>query len=312
MKNLTPVIFLVIACYQKVLSRRLNNAKDDNLYFEQFAQPYSISNRAAPFEEWKHGDGDAYSDENEYSWSEEKPSRASQIKIQQCTATCQPNSASQPVCATDGVTYHNLEHLQCFMMCGVDVHIRQMSPCPGHGVPWSGTTAKPIQLPQTTTAATSTTTAATSTTTFNIQQACISSCPATHEYNPVCGSDGVTYDNSGKLMCARWCGKNVQVSRQSPCPKTKSTVEPVSVSTATTPRSVQVRVCMASCRTDPQYDPVCGTNNETFYNLSRLQCAIYCGIDVSLLKSVPCDIKDKSDKENDDEDFDIDIRNKHK
>ncbi|XP_069357951.1 follistatin-like [Maniola hyperantus] len=309
MKNLTPVIFLLIVSYQKVLSRRLKNAIDGNLYYEEFAQPYSISNGPAPYQGSEYDD--AYSDENEYNhriifpavdWSDGIPSLTAKRKIQQCTTTCQPDSASQPVCATDGVTYHNLEHLQCFMRCGVDLHIRQLSPCPG----WSGTTARSIQLPQSTTATTSTTT-------FDNLQDCMSSCPTTPEYNPVCGSDGVTYDNPGKLTCAQWCGKNVQVSRRLPCPKTKSTAQPFS--TSTTPRSIQVRVCMRSCHTDPQYDPVCGTNKETFYNLSRLQCAISCGLDVSLLKPVACHIEQNSGtdgkEENDDEDFDMDIRYKH-
>lgn len=35
---------------------------------------------------------------------------------------------------------------------------------------------------------------------------CITACPVTSEYNPVCGSDRVTYNNPGRLACANMCG----------------------------------------------------------------------------------------------------------
>lgn len=39
---------------------------------------------------------------------------------------------------------------------------------------------------------------------------CLSSlCPTTNEYNPVCGSDNVNYDNQQKLNCANFCGPRV-------------------------------------------------------------------------------------------------------
>lgn len=37
-------------------------------------------------------------------------------------------------------------------------------------------------------------------------RSCIASCPVTSEYNPVCGSDNVTYSNPGRLICAQMCG----------------------------------------------------------------------------------------------------------
>jgi len=36
--------------------------------------------------------------------------------------------------------------------------------------------------------------------------ACLQSCPATSEYNPICGSDSVNYYNENKFNCAINCG----------------------------------------------------------------------------------------------------------
>lgn len=36
---------------------------------------------------------------------------------------------------------------------------------------------------------------------------CVRNCPTTPEYNPVCGSDRVTYNNPGHLHCEQQCGK---------------------------------------------------------------------------------------------------------
>ncbi|XP_013138131.1 PREDICTED: uncharacterized protein LOC106103036 isoform X2 [Papilio polytes] len=49
---------------------------------------------------------------------------------------------------------------------------------------------------------------------------CIANCPVTAEYNPVCGTNNVTYPNPGRLYCAQACGTNVNLLRSSPCPAT--------------------------------------------------------------------------------------------
>ncbi|KAG5883174.1 hypothetical protein JTB14_018191 [Gonioctena quinquepunctata] len=48
---------------------------------------------------------------------------------------------------------------------------------------------------------------------------CVDSCRTTTlaHYNPVCGSNGISYDNRAKLECAARCGTNVQFVRLGTC-----------------------------------------------------------------------------------------------
>ncbi|CAH2230079.1 jg24911 [Pararge aegeria aegeria] len=301
MKNFIPVIFFLIAFEQKVFTRRLANVIDDNaiLYAQSyFSKPYSISNGDGRlYQTWELEDHDTLDDnENDHriifpERGSRTTTRVSQRQTRQCLTSCQPTAEYELVCGTDGVIYQNLEQLQCFMRCGVDVNIHHLAPCSG----WGGTTASPIQ-----------------TSTSTNLQACMSSCPTTSEYSPVCGSDHITYYNHGKMACAQWCGKDVQLIRRTPCPKITTTANNV---ITTTPRSttisISARTCITSCPSTPEYNPVCGTDRQTYFNLSRLQCAINCGVDVSLLKSVACHLEENSaisNKPNDDDNYDIDIR----
>ncbi|XP_045450034.1 uncharacterized protein LOC123658733 [Melitaea cinxia] len=51
----------------------------------------------------------------------------------------------------------------------------------------------------------------------NIDQ-CRRTCPVTSEYNPVCGTNGVTYNNPSRLFCDQFCGVSVTLLRSSRCP----------------------------------------------------------------------------------------------
>ncbi|XP_069677910.1 uncharacterized protein [Periplaneta americana] len=70
---------------------------------------------------------------------------------------------------------------------------------------------------------TTTTPASTATTACN--------CPSTDEFNPVCGSDRVTYSNPGRLKCAQLCGTDVNIKHYGSC---LTTAAPTTSTTPTT------------------------------------------------------------------------------
>ncbi|CAF4951259.1 unnamed protein product [Pieris macdunnoughi] len=105
-------------------------------------------------------------------------------------------------------------------------------------------------------------------------QSCVSSCPVT-PYNPVCGTDDVTYQNIDRLKCVARCGHNIQVKKWSACETKEDS------------RS-NLQSCIKKCPTTPEYLPVCGTDNVTYNNIGRLYCAQNCGARVQLKRSAPC------------------------
>ncbi|XP_054004392.1 four-domain proteases inhibitor-like [Hylaeus anthracinus] len=92
-----------------------------------------------------------------------------------------------------------------------------------NGFVFDGPVSRPSTTMRSSTAAdpmvtTTSTSAPTTTATPDPQlQACIRTCPTTPEYNPVCGTDRVTYDNPGLMSCAAFCGKDVTRSYYGPC-----------------------------------------------------------------------------------------------
>ncbi|KAH8349906.1 hypothetical protein KR084_009154, partial [Drosophila pseudotakahashii] len=56
------------------------------------------------------------------------------------------------------------------------------------------------------------TTTARPTTQSPLFYACLQSCAATSEYNPICGSDNVSYYNENRFNCALRCGNSKKVN----------------------------------------------------------------------------------------------------
>lgn len=159
--------------------------------------------------------------------------------------------------------------MECEQQCGVDVQIQSYSACDA---------ALPDVSP-------ATTPESNKQTDREAVVACIRRCPiVSADYNPVCGSNNVTYLNRERFECERKCGLKIELAKSSPC-------EEEATSEATTEAVNKVEKladCIRTCPVTGEYNPVCGTNNVTYTNPARLECARNCGVNVQLTRSKSC------------------------
>merc|ERR1712002_631937 len=149
--------------------------------------------------------------------------------MEDCLGQCAAIAIFAPVCGTDGNTYTNIGELNCHKKCGnSELDVAHEGSCkekrdePG---------------------------------------ICMDNCPTNAEYEPVCGSDGKTYFNYATLKCQRECDhSDLTMAYKGECSPKRS-----------------IEDCLDSCVAIAVFDPVCGTDGNTYTNTGELGCHKMCG-----------------------------------
>jgi len=149
----------------------------------------------------------------------------------------------QPVCGSDGVTYSNSGELACANQCKDKGEAGFITATDGECKPVN--TDPAINGPN-----------------------CVPNpdCGFIGMYQPVCGSDGVTYSNSGELACANQCKDKGEAGFIT---ATDGECKPVPVN--------PTEDCdPTDCYYPEIYEPVCGSDRITYPNDQALSCANTC------------------------------------
>lgn len=169
--------------------------------------------------------------------------------------TCPCFTYYNPVCSQSGVTYMNL----CVLMRCPGTDLTSMGPC-------GNSNYLPPQIPQ--------------------------QCPCTFDFSPVCGQDGLTYQNQCIALCASVLVKSTTACVQ-PCGCT-TVYKPVCSTAGNTFNNACLMTCAGQTLQSPNACPkvvspnnatacpqcvnqppniVCGQNSVTYINMCYLSCA---------------------------------------
>ncbi|XP_044259055.1 agrin-like [Tribolium madens] len=197
------------------------------------------------------------------------PSTTPSRTYRKCVKRCPSLSTYDPVCGTDNMNYDHESKLYCAKKCGRMVDKLHDGIC-----------TPPVTSTMTTTSATQS---------FGtLNSSCFKRCPKTTEYNPVCGTNNVTYDNPSRFKCAQMCGINAEIRNNGPC---SSKPQPTTIRPATTKATTlppNFRACIRQCIVSNDYKPVCASDGSTYNNESEIMCDISCGRKVEMVRNGPC------------------------
>ncbi|XP_011497428.1 PREDICTED: serine protease inhibitor dipetalogastin-like isoform X2 [Ceratosolen solmsi marchali] len=163
------------------------------------------------------------------------------------------NNYYDPVCGSDGFTYPNFSQFHCDKKCkNPDLILLHKGLCK---------TNEPRSRSSTNHNSTQTNR------NFKILNRC--PCSIDSEYNPVCGSNGITYDNLSELLCDKKCKQsNLNIARFGLCREEEYFKDVLPFLTNA------INKC--NCMYNDEYDPICGTDGYTYPNLSAMSCVTEC------------------------------------
>lgn len=110
-------------------------------------------------------------------------------------------------------------------------------------------------------------------------------CICPYVLDPVCGSDGKTYQNECLLNCARIQNPYLSVIRRGRCDGNGIIIQPGPGVVQRPPAIAQRPPCIC-----PYYlDPVCGSDGRTYQNICEFNCSKLYNLNLNILRKGRCD-----------------------